>query len=129
MPDDHTQTASSEHHDVGHIVPIRTLAATALALLVFTVITVWVAGFDLGNLNIWAALAIAVMKGSLVVLIFMHLRYDRPFNGIVFVASIGFLALFISFALTDTKEYAPAVDTSNAPLVEQKLAEVEPQGE
>ena len=124
-----THESSGGHHGVGHIVPIKTLTATALGLLVFTVITVWIAGFDLGNLNIWVALAIAVMKGSLVVLFFMHLRYDRPFNGIVFVTSLAFVALFISFALTDSKEYAPTVDSDNAPLVEQKLAEIEPQGE
>ncbi len=51
---------TTEHHSVGHVVPVRILAATGIALLILTVFTVWVAGFDLGNLNIWAALAIAV---------------------------------------------------------------------
>ncbi len=116
---------SPSTHGVGHIVPIRTLVATGLALLVFTLITVWAAKIDLGELNIWIALAIAVLKASLVVLFFMHLRYDRPFNGIVFVASVAFVALFISFALTDTKEYAPDVDTGNAPKVVEALDELQ----
>ena len=114
-----------EHHGVGHVVPIRVLAATAIALLILTVITVWIAGFDFGKLNIWIALAIAVLKGSLVVLFFMHLRYDRPFNGVVFVTSLAFVALFISFALTDTFEYAPDVIGGDAPKVQEKLAEVQ----
>jgi cytochrome c oxidase subunit 4 len=113
------------HQGVGHIVPIRVLAATGLALLVLTVVTVWVAKFDFGNINIWVALAIAAAKASLVVLFFMHLRYDRPFNSVVFVASLAFVTLFISFALTDTREYAPDMDTGDAPAVQQKIAETE----
>ncbi len=116
---------SQSSHGVGHIVPIKTLVATGLALLVFTLITVWAAKIDLGDLNIWIALAIAVFKASLVVLFFMHLRYDRPFNGIVFMTSVVFVALFISFALTDTKEYAPDIDAGNAPKVVEALDELQ----
>ncbi len=116
---------SPSSHGVGHIVPIKTLVATGLALLVFTLITVLAAKIDLGDLNIWIALAIAVLKASLVVLFFMHLKYDRPFNGIVFVTSVAFVALFISFALTDTKEYAPDIDTGNAPKVVEALGELQ----
>ena len=113
------------HGGVGHIVPIKILAQTGAALLVLTVVTVWAAGIDFGEANVWIALAIAVLKGSLVVLFFMHLRWDRPFNGIVFITSMAFVTLFIAFALTDTGEYAPDVDAGNAPLVQQKLDELE----
>ncbi len=116
---------SPSSQGVGHVVPIKTLVATGLALLVFTLITVWAAKIDLGDFNIWLALPIAALKASLVVLFFMHLKYDRPFNGIVFVTSVAFVALFISFALTDTKEYAPDVDTGNAPKVVEALDELQ----
>ena len=115
-----------EHHAVGHIVPISLLVVTGGGLLVLTAITVWVASFDFGAANVWIALGIAALKGSLVVLFFMHLLWDRPFNGVIFVSSLAFVALFISFAMTDTLEYAPDVDTGDAPLVQQKLAELEP---
>lgn len=117
---------TDEHHAVGHIVPISLLVVTGGGLLVLTVITVWVASFDFGAANVWIALGIAALKGSLVVLFFMHLLWDRPFNGVIFVSSLAFVALFISFAMTDTFEYAPDVDTGDAPLVQQKLAELEP---
>jgi cytochrome c oxidase subunit 4 len=123
-----SHSESGGHHGVGHIVPVKILAATGIALLILTAITVWVASIDLGNINIWVALFVAAAKGSLVALFFMHLRYDRPFNGIILVVSLAFVALFISFALTDTREYAPDVDTGNAPLVEQKLGEIERAG-
>ncbi len=125
MTDEHVESAEHRHQGVGHIVSVKVLAATGIALLILTVITVWVASVDLGNINIWAALSIAAIKGSLVAMFFMHLRYDRPFNGIILVAALAFVALFIIFALTDTREYAPEMDTGNAPLVEQKLGELE----
>ena len=117
---------TAEHQGVGHIVPIPILAVTGGGLLVLTVITVWAASFDFGPANVWIALGIAALKGSLVVLFFMHLRWDRPFNGVIFVTSLAFVALFICFAMTDTLEYAPDMDAGDAPLVQQKLAELEP---
>jgi cytochrome c oxidase subunit 4 len=116
---------SARHEGVGHVVPVRILAATGITLLILTVVTVWVAGFDFGTLNVWFALAIAVLKASLVILFFMHLRYDRPFNSIVFVTSLVLAGIFISFALTDTVEYAPTIDAGDAPKVIEKLAELE----
>ena len=110
-----------EHHGVGHVVPVRILFTTGIGLLILTAVTVFVAKMDFGNLNIWIALAIALLKGSLVLLFFMHLKYDRPFNGIIFVTSLAFVALFISFALTDTSEYAPDVYQGDAPKVVEKL--------
>ena len=113
-----------EHHEVGHVVPVRILFTTGIGLLILTGVTVLIADFDFGNANIWIALAIAVLKGSLVLLFFMHLKYDRPFNAVIFVASLAFVALFISFALTDTTEYAGTLNTGDAPGVVQKLTEL-----
>ena len=109
------------HHEVGHVVPVRILLVTGMGLLALTFITVLAASFDFGNLNIWIALAIAVVKATLVVMYFMHLRYDRPFHGVVLVSSLAFVALFISFALTDTTEYAGDIDSGDAPKVVEKL--------
>ncbi|MHC5005586.1 MAG: cytochrome C oxidase subunit IV family protein, partial [Planctomycetota bacterium] len=116
--------SSHEAHGVGHIVPVRYLVATGLALLVLTVVTVWIAQFHFGAANIFVALAIAVLKASLVVLFFMHLRWDRPFNSFIFIASIAFVALFIAFALTDTIEYRGDLAGGDAPAVETKINEL-----
>ncbi len=107
---------------VGHLVGLPVLAATAIALLVLTAVTVYTAKYiDLGPLNLWIAMIIACTKGALVCLYFMHLRWDRPFNIIAFVGCLAFVTLFISLALTDTvsyqgdlipptaQEYAPAI--------------------
>ncbi len=120
--------SDNEHqpdHGVGHIVPIWILAATGGTLLVLTFVTVWVAGFDFGPANVWIALGIAAIKATMVVLLFMHLLWDRPFNGVVFVASIAFLTVFIGFTMTDAFEYRPDIDTGNSLQVQQKLDAIE----
>ena len=73
-------------------------------------VTVAVTGVDLGSFNLWIAMAIATVKATLVLLYFMHLRYDRPINAIVFVTALLFVALFVSIALLDTRAYEPGPD-------------------
>lgn len=92
-----------------HVVPLRVLVTIWLALMVLTVITVEVVYIDLGNLNLYLAMAIATVKGTLVALYFMHLRYDRPFHAIVFITALVFVLLFVSFVLTDSGQYQPNI--------------------
>jgi cytochrome c oxidase subunit 4 len=66
--------------------------------MALTILTVWVAYYDLGSWNVIVALSIAVLKGTLVVLYFMHVRYSSKLTW-VFVCA-GFLWLLILFALT-----------------------------
>ncbi len=110
MSDSATSTptkASDPHAHVAHIVPLWMLAAVFGGLLVLTWLT-WIAYdvFDFGTrVNLIIAMAIAVVKASLVVLYFMHLRWDKPINAIVFISSLLFLAIFIVLALLDSGQY------------------------
>ncbi len=97
---------SGEAAPAVHVVPVRVLATVWGVLLVLTVTTVAAAGVDLGNLNLGVAMLIATVKATLVLLFFMHLRYDRPILAIVFVTALLFVALFVSIALLDTHAYA-----------------------
>jgi cytochrome c oxidase subunit 4 len=76
----------------------RVYVAVFLLLLVLTGLTVWVAYYDLGILSTWIAMTIAVTKGLLVVLYFMHVRYSSRLTWVV--AGAGFLWLIILIALT-----------------------------
>jgi cytochrome c oxidase subunit 4 len=80
------------------ITPVRTYAAIFVALLVLTAATYVVATFDFGWLNTPIALAVAVLKASLVIIYFMGVRYNTPLTKVVVVA--GFFWLFILFGLT-----------------------------
>lgn len=97
---------SHDHGGLGHAVPMRILLGTWAALVVLTVVTVGATYVDLGEMNIFLAMGIAVVKSTFVALYFMHLRWDKPFHSIVFVSAALFVMLFISLALLDTTQYA-----------------------
>jgi cytochrome c oxidase subunit 4 len=40
---------------------------------------------------------------------FMHLRWDSPFNGLILIAALFFVSLFIGLALLDSHSYQPAL--------------------
>ncbi|MCC7008133.1 MAG: cytochrome C oxidase subunit IV family protein [Acidobacteria bacterium] len=87
---------STEHAHV--ITPVRTYVAIFAALLVLTGLTYLVALQDFGVMNTPIALAVALVKASLVVIYFMGVRYNTPLTKVVVVA--GFFWLLILFGLT-----------------------------
>ena len=97
------------HEHVAHIMPVPGLLGVFALLMILTFITVAVSWVDLGNWNLVVALGIATVKASLVALYFMHLRYDNPFNALVFVTALVFLGIFLSLTLLDTLQYAPNI--------------------
>lgn len=88
-----------------HVVSPAILLTVYFALVLLTFLTVGVTYVDLGDLNIWIALGVAVLKATLVVLYFMHLRWDRPFNAIVLISALVFIAIFIGAAMMDSANY------------------------
>ena len=99
--DAHPATSDHKrHHGVGHVVSMKVLITIFSALLVLTVLTVEVSvhavDWHISSISLYVALAVAALKASLVVLYFMHLRYDKPFNAVVVVGCLIFVAIFIS---------------------------------
>ncbi len=70
-------------------------------LLILTSITVGVAGIDLGALNVWAALCIAAIKSTFVLLYFMHLKYESRLLAGTLVLTLSVLAILIGFIFLD----------------------------
>lgn len=79
----------------------RKLLLVLGGLFVLTGITVFSSQVDLGAFNIWISLLIASTKASLVLLFFMHLKYESPLLKRTFIATIFILAIFISFMFWD----------------------------
>lgn len=84
-----------------HIMPFSLLAKIWLALLILTGVTVGVASFDLGYLNVLAALTVASAKALLVVLFFMHLKYENRLLGAFVILVFAILAIFIGLTFFD----------------------------
>jgi cytochrome c oxidase subunit 4 len=93
-----------------HIVPLKVYVTIFLALMVGTALTVWAGLHDFpGNLNVIIALTIAVVKATLVVLYFMHVRYSSRLIWVVFTSALFWLAILFVFTLSDywTRDWLP----------------------
>ena len=93
-----------EHNDISHVASKQVLFGVFGALLFLTGVTVWVAQYDLGRMDLTVAMGIASVKAALVALYFMHLRYDKALNSIVFVAAILFVLLFLGITVIDLEQ-------------------------
>lgn len=90
-------SGTQEHH----IIPFKTYLTVLLTLLAFTVVTVAASRVDFGAANALIAMLIASVKAALVLLYFMHLKYDEKLFPTVFFTSIFFLILFFAFSQLD----------------------------
>jgi cytochrome c oxidase subunit IV len=82
----------------GHISPIRTYLLIFGTLMVGTAVTVAAAFINLGALNFPVAISIAIIKATLVILFFMHLKYSSKLTKLV--CGCAFFFLFVLFGLT-----------------------------
>ncbi len=92
---------------------MNTYLTVGAALLVLTAVTIMVAQVDLGSWNVVVALGIACLKASLVVLIFMHLRWANQLYAIIPDLALVFLSVFIMF---DTRYRAEINEITDGPL-------------
>jgi cytochrome c oxidase subunit IV len=84
-----------------HVIPKRIYFAIFAILIALTFLTVFVSFKNLGDMNIVVAVGIAIVKASLVVLYFMHVRYSDRMTWVVVIAGFGFLGILFVLTLTD----------------------------
>ena len=81
-----------------HVVPVRTYLLVFASLMVLTFLTVAASRYDFGEGNTIVALAIAVLKATLVILFFMHVIHSTRLTWVVIISS--FVWLGVLFVLT-----------------------------
>jgi len=84
-----------------HVVSRKTYIVVWVALMALMILTAGLSRIDLGEWSTVVALAIAAIKALLVILFFMHIRYESQKMAWVFVLA-GFFWLGILLALTMT---------------------------
>ena len=85
-----------------HIVQLKVYVTIFTALLAGTALTVWAGLHDFpGQLNVIIALTIAVVKATLVVLYFMHVRYSSRLIWVVFTSALFWLAILFALTFSD----------------------------
>jgi cytochrome c oxidase subunit 4 len=93
-----------EHtHEHAYHPPISLYYKIFGALMILTAITVAVAFQDFGVFNNVIALAIAGIKTTLVVLFFMHVKYESKLTKLFAAAGFIWLAILLAFTLQDTE--------------------------
>ena len=85
----------------GHISPTKNYYVIFGSLMVLTTITVIVAFINLGALNFPVALGIAIVKATLVVLFFMHVKYSSRLTKLICGTAFFFLMILFGLTLSD----------------------------
>jgi cytochrome c oxidase subunit 4 len=89
------------HKPAHHVVPVGVYLLVFGALLLLTFVTVIVAEHDFGRLNTPIALTIAIVKATLVILFFMHVKYSSRLTWLVAGASFIWLAMLLGGVVSD----------------------------
>jgi cytochrome c oxidase subunit 4 len=89
------------HEDHHHVSPVWEFTAVFVILLFLTIMTYVVSFAGLGPWSLPVAMTIAFTKATLVVLYFMHLKYEDRFYGFLFCVTILFVSIFFTFTLFD----------------------------
>lgn len=86
-----------------HIIPMKTLISTTVALVVLTIVTVAVFYLPIpAPFDVVVAILLASFKATLVGMFFMGLYYDEKFNTVVLIFSFLFFLIFVGITLLDT---------------------------
>ena len=96
-----TAPPEHEHAPMHHVTPLWIYFAIFFALMFFTVVTVWISTINLGMMNTPVALAIAVIKATLVILFFMHVIHSTRLTWVVILASFLWVATLFVLTFAD----------------------------
>jgi cytochrome c oxidase subunit 4 len=84
-----------------HVVPQKIYLLVFATLLCLTLVTVDVAFYNFGWLNIYLALIIATFKATIVVMYFMHVRYSPRLTWLFAIAGIFWMIILLVLMLSD----------------------------
>jgi cytochrome c oxidase subunit 4 len=86
-----------------HVSSMKTNMIVGIALIALMVLTVFLSTVPMGHaLNTVVALFIAAIKATLVLLFFMHLKYESyKLSGVVFAAGLFWLLILFGLSLVD----------------------------
>jgi len=94
-----SDTATAAHDE--HIVPNGTFILVWVGLLVLTAITVGASVWFPGAVGIGTALVVTPAKAALILMFFMHLKYEKPVFRWMFLAAVVILATVMGLTFFD----------------------------
>jgi cytochrome c oxidase subunit IV len=88
-------------HTGFHAVAPRLYVAVWAALVICTSITVSVSFLDMQRFTVFTAMVIATVKAGLVLLYFMHIRFEKPLFAVMILFVLATYAIFIILMFSD----------------------------
>ena len=101
MENTSTAAVDDHHHDDMHIVPDETQFRVWVALIILTAITVAASVGYPGRIGVGVALVVTPVKATLILMYFMHLKFERPVFIIMFLVAISILAILMGLTILD----------------------------
>ncbi len=105
--------SEGEYGDLYHVTPFNIYMKVAGALFFLTFLTVGAHQLHLGSMAAPVAFLIAAVKAALVLLWFMHLKYDNMTNRVIFGSGFFFLFLLFIFCFLDLGTRVVEMSTLN----------------
>ena len=96
-----TEEPKHEHAPTHHVTGLPVYFGIFFALMIFTVLTVYMSTVDLGVMNTPVALGIAVIKATLVILFFMHVIHSTRLTWVVILGAFLWLGVLIVLTFAD----------------------------
>ncbi len=97
----HDQNLHDFHDNLDHVVSPRIYVIVGSTLLVLTGVTVWASFLELNIFNPIVALFIAVVKATIVVLFFMHVKYSSKLTKLTVGAGLFTFLALVGMTLAD----------------------------
>ncbi len=95
---ENTPIVPEEDH---HIVPDRTQFNVFVALIILTAITVTASIEYPGQIGIGVAMVVTPLKAILILMYFMHLKFEKPVFVIMFLMAVLMLAVMMGLTVVD----------------------------
>jgi cytochrome c oxidase subunit 4 len=93
--------ASEAHAAKPHVLPDSLFLVVWAGLVVLTAATVSGSVFFPGTIGILVAMIVTPIKATLILMYFMHLRYEKKGFTIMFLVAVGILSVFIGLTFFD----------------------------
>ncbi len=101
-----SNTTAAVAHDTGHqeahhIISNGTFILVWIGLLILTAITVGASVYYPGNVGVAVAMIVTPIKAALILMYFMHLKYEKKVFVIMFLAAMSIFGVFLGLTFID----------------------------
>ena len=106
---DHSEAVAGGHHPGAHdrtphrphVLPDGLFVLVWAGLLLLTAVTVAASVFFAGRVGVLVAMLVTPVKAALILMYFMHLKYEHRGFQAMFLVAVGILAVFMSLTFFD----------------------------